>query len=45
MNVCDRVAYLWQGIVLFNRLEVIQLQIEWECQTDVSYCDLHARLL
>ena len=45
MNVCDRVAYLWQGIVLFNRLEVIQLQIEWECQTDVAYCDLHACLL
>ena len=37
MYVCNRVAYLRQGVVLFDRLEIIQLQIERESQTDVAY--------
>ena len=45
MHISDRITYLWQGVVLLDSLEVVQLQIERERQTDVSYCDLHARLL
>ena len=45
MHIGNRIAHLRQGVVLFDDLHVIELQVEGEGQTDMTHGDVHARLL